>query len=94
MSAIILDGKVLAKISEDSIKERVSKLSEKGIKPTLATILVGNDPASETYVKMKRNTCSKVGMESIAIELSENTTTDELLDKIKLLNNDKNVIIK
>ena len=41
MSAIILDGKVLAKISEDSIKERVSKLSEKGIKPTLATILVG-----------------------------------------------------
>ncbi len=91
MSAIILDGKVLAKISEDSIKERVSKLSEKGIKPTLATILVGNDPASETYVKMKRNTCSKVGMESIAIELSENTTTDELLDKIKLLNNDKNV---
>ena len=91
MSAIILDGKVLAKISEDSIKERVLKLSEKGIKPTLATILVGNDPASETYVKMKRNTCSKVGMESIAIELSENTTTDELLDKIKLLNNDKNV---
>ena len=91
MSAIILDGKVLAKISEDSIKERVSKLSEKGIKPTLATILVGNDPASETYVGMKRNTCSKVGMESIAIELSENTTTDELLDKIKLLNNDKNV---
>ena len=91
MSAIILDGKVLAKISEDSIKERVSKLSKKGIKPTLATILVGNDPASETYVKMKRNTCSKVGMESIAIELSENTTTDELLDKIKLLNNDKNV---
>ena len=91
MSAIILDGKVLAKISEDSIKERVLKLSEKGIKPTLATILVGNDPASETYVKMKRNTCAKVGMESIAIELSENTTTDELLDKIKLLNNDKNV---
>ena len=91
MSAIILDGKVLAKISEDSIKERVLKLSEKGIKPTLTTILVGKDPASETYVKMKRNTCAKVGMESIAIELSENTTTDELLDKIKLLNNDKKV---
>ena len=56
MSAIILDGKELSKISEESIKERVSKLSEKGIKPTLATVLVGNDPASETYVKMKRNT--------------------------------------
>ena len=68
MSAIILDGKVLAKISEDSIKERVLKLSEKGIMPTLATILVGNDPATETYVKMKSNMCATVGMESIAID--------------------------
>ena len=91
MSAIILDGKELSKISEESIKERVSKLSEKGIKPTLATVLVGNDPASETYVKMKRNTCARVGMESIAVELSESTTTEELLKTIQNLNDDKNV---
>ena len=91
MSAIILDGKELSKISEESIKERVSKLSEKGIKPTLATVLVGNDPASETYVKMKRNTCARVGMESIAVELSETTSTEELLKTIHNLNNDKNV---
>ena len=91
MSAIILDGKELSKISEESIKERVSKLSEKGIKPTLATVLVGNDPASETYVKMKRNTCARVGMESIAVELSETTSTEELLKTIQNLNNDKNV---
>ena len=91
MSAIILDGKELSKISEESIKERVSKLSEKGIKPTLATVLVGNDPASETYVKMKRNTCARVGMESIAVELSETTTTEELLKTIHNLNDDKNV---
>ena len=66
-------------------------MSSQNIKPTLATILVGNDPASETYVKMKRNTCARVGMESIAVELSEDTTTEELLEKIRTLNNDVNV---
>ena len=91
MSAILLDGKELSRISEQSIKKKVQELSSKNIKPTLATILVGNDPASETYVKMKRNTCARVGMESIAIELSENTTTEELLEKIRSLNNDVNV---
>ena len=91
MSAIILDGKELSRISEESIKKKVQELSSKNIKPTLATILVGNDPASETYVKMKRNTCARVGMESIAVELSEDTTTEELLEKIKSLNNDNNV---
>ena len=91
MSAIILDGKELSKISEESIKKKVQELSSKNIKPTLATILVGNDPASETYVKMKRNTCARVGMESIAVELSEETSTEELLKTIRKLNNDKNV---
>ena len=91
MSAIILDGKELSRISEESIKKKVKELSSKNIKPTLATILVGNDPASETYVKMKRNTCARVGMESIAVELSEDTTTEELLEKIRSLNNDVNV---
>ena len=91
MSAILLDGKELSRISEESIKKKVQELSSKDIKPTLATILVGNDPASETYVKMKRNTCARVGMESIAVELSEDTTTEELLEKIRSLNNDVNV---
>ena len=91
MSAILLDGKKLSKISEESIKKKVQELSSKNIKPTLATILVGNDPASETYVKMKRNTCARVGIKSIAVELSEDTTTEELLEKIRSLNNDVNV---
>jgi len=91
MTAIILDGKELSSISENSIKNRVDNLHKDGIKPTLATILVGNDPASETYVKMKRNTCSRVGMESIAVELPENTSTEELLDIIQKLNEDLNV---
>ena len=78
MTAIILDGKKLATLSEEFIKKEVSVLVSAGITPTLATILVGHDPASETYVKMKRNTCKRVGMESIAVELPESTTTEEL----------------
>ena len=91
MSATILDGKNLSKVSEESIKKRVEILSNEGVKPTLATILVGNDPASETYVKMKQNTCARMGMKSIAIDLPKDTSTEELLKKIESLNNDKNV---
>ena len=91
MTAIILDGKKLATLSEEFIKKEVSMLVSAGITPTLATILVGHDPASETYVKMKRNTCKRVGMESIAIELPESTTTEELLKAINDLNSDVNV---
>ena len=91
MTATILDGKNLSKITEESIKKRVEILSNEGVKPTLATILVGNDPASETYVKMKQNTCARLGMQSIAIELPKDTSTGELLKKINSLNDDKNV---
>ena len=91
MTAKILDGKKLATLSEEFIKKEVSELVSAGITPTLATILVGHDPASETYVKMKRNTCKRVGMESIALELPESTTTEELLKTINDLNSDVNV---
>ena len=91
MAAQILDGKKLASDSEKEILESVSVLKEKGIIPTLATILVGDDPASETYVKMKQETCKRVGMESLAINLPKETSTEELLLKIDELNNDKKI---
>ena len=91
MVAQILDGKKLASESEKEILESVSVLKEKGIIPTLATILVGDDPASETYVRMKQETCKRVGMESLAINLPKETSTEELLLKIDELNNDKNI---
>ena len=91
MTALILDGKKLSSLSEEHIKNEVSELIALGIKPTLATILVGSDPASETYVRMKRNTCKRVGMESIAVELPETTSTEELLNTIQQLNNDSNI---
>ena len=91
MPAQILDVKKLASDSEKEILESVSVLKEKGIIPTLATILVGDDPASETYVKMKQETCKRVGMESLAINLPKETSTEELLLKIDELNNDKKI---
>ena len=88
MSALILDGKSLAKKTEDELSQRVTALKQanKGQAPILATILVGSDPASGTYVKMKQNACKRIGMESIAVELLEETTTEQLLAKINELN--------
>ena len=88
----ILDGKKVATETEDLLKNRVEALrSVKGYTPTLATILVGNDPASATYVKMKGNACERVGMNSLKVELPESTTTKELLNKIFELNNNPEV---
>jgi methylenetetrahydrofolate dehydrogenase (NADP+)/methenyltetrahydrofolate cyclohydrolase len=91
MPSKILDGKALAHLAEEDIKVSVSKLKEEGVTPTLATILVGLDPASATYVKMKQNACARLGMDSIAVELSKDTTTQELLEAIEKLNVDTNV---
>jgi len=91
MPSKILDGKALAQLAEEDIKVHVSNLKEKGITPTLATILVGLDPASATYVKMKQNACARLGMDSIAVELSKDTTTRELLNTIEKLNSDNSV---
>ena len=88
MTAVVLDGKALSKQIEASLNERVAKLKEKsaGHTPILATILVGEDPASATYVKMKGNACNRVGMESLKVLLPETTTTEELLAEIDKLN--------
>ena len=91
MSSKILDGKGLALIAEEEIQRQVSELKNEGIVPTLATVLVGVDPASATYVKMKQNACARLGMESIAIELGKEITTEELLKTIRGLNNDPKV---
>ncbi len=92
MSALILDGKSLAKKTEAELSQRVTalKLANNGHAPILATILVGSDPASGTYVKMKQNACQRIGMESIAVELPEETTTEQLLAKINELNANPN----
>jgi methylenetetrahydrofolate dehydrogenase (NADP+)/methenyltetrahydrofolate cyclohydrolase len=88
MSGIVLDGKAYAKELEAELQSRVQKVIEKTGEdpPILATILVGADPASATYVRMKGNACRRVGMESISIALPEETTTEQLLTAIDELN--------
>ena len=70
MSALILDGKAVAQKTETELTGRVAAIRERsGRTPILATILVGDDPASATYVRMKQNACKRIGMESIAVEM-------------------------
>jgi methylenetetrahydrofolate dehydrogenase (NADP+)/methenyltetrahydrofolate cyclohydrolase len=91
-SATLLDGKALAKQIEQSLSQRVATLKDKtGRTPSLATILVGVDPASATYVRMKGNACKRVGMDSIKVELPSETTTEQLKAKIDELNNNPDV---
>ena len=93
MSALVLDGKALAAKTEQELSQRVASLKNatNGQTPILATILVGDDPASATYVKMKGNACLRIGMDSLKVQLPSSTTTDELLAKIQELNNNPNV---
>lgn len=89
---LVLDGKALAKSVEQELAARVQRIKDKtGVTPILATILVGNDPASVTYVRMKGNACRRIGMESLKVELPEETTTQQLIDKIQELNRNENV---
>lgn len=92
MSALILDGKALAKSREQQLLAAVEKLLAGGaVKPFLATILVGDDPSSATYVQMKQNACARVGMGSVKIEMPGSTTTAELLAQIDKLNADPEI---
>jgi methylenetetrahydrofolate dehydrogenase (NADP+)/methenyltetrahydrofolate cyclohydrolase len=88
MAGTILDGKALAQQIESELAVRVERIKERsgGRPPILATILVGEDPASATYVRMKGNACKRVGMESLKIVLPQHTTTEELLGEIDKLN--------
>ena len=88
MAAEILDGKVMSEKLRAEIAERVAALKEKGITPGLAVILVGNDPASEIYVRNKGKGCKEVGMYSRTIRLPEDTTQEELNSEIEKLNAD------
>jgi methylenetetrahydrofolate dehydrogenase (NADP+)/methenyltetrahydrofolate cyclohydrolase len=88
MAGTVLDGKSLSQSIESDLAARVVRLREKagGRPPILATILVGDDPASATYVKMKGSACRRVGMESMKVVLPQETSTAELIARIDELN--------
>lgn len=93
MPALLLDGKLIAQKTEAELSERITALKAQSNNrtPILATILVGGDPASATYVNMKGNACKRIGMDSLKIELPEATTTQELLNTIEGLNQNPDV---
>jgi methylenetetrahydrofolate dehydrogenase (NADP+)/methenyltetrahydrofolate cyclohydrolase len=93
MPAIVLDGKALSRQIESELTARVAIIKSRanGIAPVLATILVGDDPASHTYVRMKGNACARVGMDSLKVVLPAATTTEQLSDEIDRLNADSRV---
>ncbi|MDR2939932.1 MAG: bifunctional methylenetetrahydrofolate dehydrogenase/methenyltetrahydrofolate cyclohydrolase FolD [Clostridiales bacterium] len=88
---MIIDGKKISGIIKEEVKEEAAELLKLGLKPTLAVVLVGLDPASMVYVKNKKLACSQTNIGSISYELPESTTEEELLSLIDNLNNDKSI---
>lgn len=86
-----IDGKLISKQIKDELKEEVATLAAEGKTCALAVIQVGNDPASSVYVGNKKKACAYIGIESIAYELPEETTEEELLAVIDKLNRDPKI---
>ena len=87
----LIDGKSVSQKVLDECALEVENISAKGIKPGLAVVLVGNDPASKAYVGSKVKTCQKLGIHSVKIELPEDTTQEKLLQVIDELNGDSSI---
>ena len=87
----ILDGKAVSLKVKESVKVRADELKKFGVEPTLAVVLVGEDKASQTYVRAKEKACNEYGIKSVAHRLSENTTQNELLALINVLNLDDGI---
>lgn len=85
---MILDGKGLAERRRELLKENIR---ERGISPVLATVLVGDDQASAMYVRMKHRSCEQVGIKSVNVQLPKEATTRDVLDRLRLLNEDPDI---
>jgi methylenetetrahydrofolate dehydrogenase (NADP+)/methenyltetrahydrofolate cyclohydrolase len=83
---MIIDGKALAAEVEVETSQRVKKLAERGIVPGLATVLVGENPASQMYIRLKHSACTRVGIRSENVVLPENSSEEDLIAKIQELN--------
>ncbi|SDC90114.1 methylenetetrahydrofolate dehydrogenase (NADP+) / methenyltetrahydrofolate cyclohydrolase [Paenibacillus sp. UNCCL117] len=88
---VILDGDRVAEAMKEQLKARIGRLLALGVTPTLATVLVGDDPSSATYVRMKGNMCKRLGMNSVRVDLPAHTTTEELIAVIGRLNEDSGI---
>ncbi len=91
MAAQLLDGKLMATETREEVAGKVAKLKEQGICPGLAVILVGEDPASQIYVRNKEKACEAAGIYSLTLRLPESTTQEALEEKIQELNDDPKI---
>jgi len=91
MAVVILDGKATAEKIKAQLKPKVDALKRRGVTPGLAAVLIGDNPSSQLYVKLKQKACDDVGMYSEKHELSESTTEKELIKLIEKLNSNKKV---
>ena len=91
MTGTKIDGKIIAQTVKDRVKKSADELKKEGINPCLATVLVGNNPASATYVKNKHKACEEVGIITKDHKLDENTTQQQLNSIIDELNQDSSV---
>ena len=92
MTGKILDGRKLADKLNSELKTKIEKVvAISQFRPKLATILVGQDPASKVYVNIKHRTCEQVGIDSVMVELNESISKEDLINEIKKLNNDNSV---
>ncbi len=82
----IIDGEAVAADVRDAVAAEVTRLSDRGVEPGLATVLMSDDPASETYVSMKQRDCEEVGIESVHVELDADAPASELYETIDDLN--------
>ena len=89
--ATIIDGKMLSLKLKEEMKGRIAQMKEEGIVPKLVVVLVGNDSASQVYVRNKHKSCGEVGIESEVITMPEETTQQELLEVVERLNQDNSV---
>ena len=89
--ANILDGKVVSEAIKEKVKCEVASLKEQGILPHLTVLIIGNNPASQTYVRNKEKTCEQLGFKSTVVKFEEDATQEEVLRKIEELNNDSDV---
>ena len=85
---MILDGKACSERLLETLKEEIK---ESGLHPRLATLMVGHDPGSQMYIRMKHRACEKVGIGSVAIELPADVTTDRVLQEVRRLNEDPDI---
>jgi methylenetetrahydrofolate dehydrogenase (NADP+) / methenyltetrahydrofolate cyclohydrolase len=91
MSAKIVDGKLVSQILREKMKSRVEELAKRDIKPGLAVILVGDDAASQVYVRNKVAACQAIGVHSRVYRLAADTPEQKVLEELKLLNNDSEI---